>query len=452
MSIIKYKVYAEYKDSGVEWLGMMPEHWEIKKIKFFAKLNPSKAEIKKYRDDIDVTFLPMESIGEQGKLDITQEKKISNVSNGYTYLAENDVIIAKITPCFENGKGAIARDLKNGIAFATTEVIPLRCNHFKDVKFIYYLLSSSPFRKIAAGSMYGAGGQKRVADSFVANYKFSLPPMDERQEIANYLNNQTSKIDTLIKKQQELIAILKEKRQALISHAVTKGLNPDVEFKDSGVEWLGMVPVGWEVKRIKTVAKILRGKFSHRPRNDPSFYDGKFPFIQTGDVDRTGKYITKYKQTLNEKGYAVSKEFPKGTLTMTIAANIGDVAILDFSACFPDSIVGFVPQKWVFLDFLFYIFKAMKTEFLKEAPVNTQGNLNIDRIGSMLVVLPDFETQKSIVVFLELKIKKIDTLIKKSSEFIELLKERRTALISAAVTGQIDVRDWVQPKSVNQKT
>jgi len=143
---------------------------------------------------------------------------------------------------------------------------------------------------------------------------------------------------------------------------------------------------------------------------------------------------------LNKKGYAVSKEFPKGALTMTIAANIGDVAILDFTACFPDSIVGFVPKKGIFLDFLFYLFSAMKKEFLKIAPVNTQGNLNIERIGSMSVAVPDYETQQCIVATIESESKIINGPISRNQQEIDLIQEYRTRLITDVVTGKVDVR------------
>ena len=164
----------------------------------------------------------MESISETGRLDIRNSKPLSEVvSAGYTYLAENDVIIAKITPCFENGKGAIATGLLNGIAFATTEVVPFRCFRINN-QFLYFLLSSSPFRKIAEGSMYGAGGQKRVSDTFFANYKCCIPPTDEEQkQIAAYLHKETANIDTLIEKCETAIELLKERRTALISAAVT---------------------------------------------------------------------------------------------------------------------------------------------------------------------------------------------------------------------------------------
>src|SRR5690606_10229535 len=122
-------------------------------------------------------------------------------------------------------------------------------------------------------------------------------------------------------------------------------LDSSAAMKSSGTPWLGDIPKHWTPKKIKYMTKILRGKFSHRPRNDPRFYGGNYPFIQTGDVANVRKFVSTYSQTLNDDGLRVSKEFPAGTLVMTIAANIGDMAILNFKACFPDSIVGFVPYE-----------------------------------------------------------------------------------------------------------
>lgn len=130
---------------------------------------------------------------------------------------------------------------------------------------------------------------------------------------------------------------MNEQKQAIIYRAVTRGIDPDVPLKPSGIDWLGDIPEHWEPRHIKQVSKLLRGKFSPRPRNDPSLYDGPYPFIQTGYVSLAVKKVVSYSQTLNENGFAVSKQFPAGTLCLTIAANIGDVAILDFEACFPDS-------------------------------------------------------------------------------------------------------------------
>ena len=267
----------------------------------------------------------------------------------------------------------------------------------------------------------------------------------EQKQIAAFLDYETAKIDALIEKQQQLIALLGEKRQAVISHAVTKGLNPDAPMRDSGVEWLGEVPAHWETKKLRYFAQILRGKFTHRPRNDPAFYDGEFPFVQTGDITRAGKYITRYQQTLNARGAAVSKQFPKGTLVMAIAANIGDVAILDFPAYFPDSIVGFSPNNTANVMFMYYMIQAMKQPMLRRATISTQMNLNIDQISWLTAACPPISEQIEIASMLDAQLKQMDELDSLMVEQIYLLQERRTALISAAVTGKMDVRNWKPP-------
>jgi type I restriction enzyme S subunit len=201
------------------------------------------------------------------------------------------------------------------------------------------------------------------------------------------------------------------------------------------------VPEHWELKRVKQVTKIMRGKFTHRPRNDPSYYDGPYPFVQTGEVARAEKTITEFRQTLNDRGMAVSKIFPRGTLVMTIAANIGDVAVLDFDACFPDSIVGFLPQPGVGRDFLFYVFKAMRAELLLEAPVNTQGNLNVDRVGSRAIAVPPLSEQIEIVRVIEAGSASIQRALSATRREIALILEYRTRLVADVVSGKIDVRE-----------
>jgi len=210
---------------------------------------------------------------------------------------------------------------------------------------------------------------------------------------------------------------------------------------------LGEMPGHWEVRKVKYLAKIERGVFSHRPRNDPFMYNGPYPFIQTGDVRSTNKYIKEYHQTLNETGLSVSKRFLKGTLVMTIAANVADVGILDFDACFPDSLVAFMPNKVVIRDYLFYLFISMREELLKTAPINTQLNLNVYRISTLQATLPPQDEQSKIVAYIELKNTKIDTAIIKAEREIELIKEFRTTLISDVVTGKIDVRAAIREET-----
>ncbi|MXX16840.1 MAG: restriction endonuclease subunit S, partial [Gammaproteobacteria bacterium] len=181
--------------------------------------------------------------------------------------------------------------------------------------------------------------------------------------------------------------------------------------------------------------------FTHRPRNDPKLYGGPYPFIQTGDVARVEKMITEYTQTLNQHGLKVSKLFPSGTLVMTIAANIGDVALLDFEACFPDSIVGFFPQENVNRDYLYRVFQAKRSEFIREAPVNTQGNLNVDRIGSRAIPVPPLHDQIAITSYLDSTIEGITTTIDLANREMNLFREYRTRLVADVVTGKLDVRE-----------
>jgi type I restriction enzyme S subunit len=255
--------YAAYKDSGVELLGLVPKHWEALRLRFEVTLNPSKQEAKELGDQEVVSFLPMEAIGEDGSLRLEHEKQIAECLSGYTYFRDGDVCLAKITPCFENGKGAILHELKGGLGFGTTELIIARPHKDKVTSdFLDYLFRSQIFRRLGESEMYGAGGQKRVPDSFVRDFAAALPSIEEQSQVTTFLNHETAKIDALIAEQQRLIKLLQEKRQAVISNAVTKGLNPNAPMKDSGVEWLGEVPEHWEIMDLaKTTLLLQTGPF-----------------------------------------------------------------------------------------------------------------------------------------------------------------------------------------------
>lgn len=288
--------------------------------------------------------------------------------------------------------------------------------------------------------MYGAGGQKRVPSEFVENYKTLTPPLPTQKAIANFLDRKTAAIDALIEKKEKLLKLLAEKRSALINQVVTKGLDPNVPMKDSGIPWIGEIPAHWETLKIKRLTSILRGKFSHRPRNDPRFYDGDYPFLQTGEVARAKRTVESYSQTLNEKGFSISKEFPAGTLLMVITgAKTGHTAILGFDACFPDSVVGFVPEKNVDRDYLYEVFQAMQSELLRVAIVSTQENLNVERIGDLYMPRPPLREQKRIAAHIRTVSdtqERVGTLLESQKA---QLQEYRQSLITAAVTGQLEI-------------
>src|SRR5690554_799053 len=182
-------------------------------------------------------------------------RQIGDVYDGYTYFANNDILMAKVTPCFENKNIAIAKGLINQIGFGSSEIYPIRVNEKTNNRFLFYRLQEDGFMELAIGAMTGAGGLRRVPSETLANYIYALPTYEEQEKIANFLDHETAKIDTLIDKQQQLIQLLKEKRQAVISHAVTKGLpsttGSNAPMRDSGVEWLGEVPEHWVVTQLK---------------------------------------------------------------------------------------------------------------------------------------------------------------------------------------------------------
>lgn len=212
---------VKMKNSGVEWLGLVPEHWEVRRLRFSVTTNPVKSELSGADPLTAVSFVPMEAVGEYGGLGLDAEKSLENVASGYTYFRDNDVVVAKITPCFENGKGALAKGLQNGIAFGTTELHALRSLKGLGPQFLFYLTISHAFRTVGASEMLGAGGQKRVPEEFIKNFVLGLPPLPEQSAIVAFLDQKTGQIDALIHKAEDAVAKLEEYRMAVITAAVT---------------------------------------------------------------------------------------------------------------------------------------------------------------------------------------------------------------------------------------
>lgn len=212
---------APMKDSGVEWLGRIPAHWDVGATRRFYSFNPSKREATLRPPYEEVSFLAMEAIGETGSLDLTRTRKIQEVETGYSYFANGDVVIAKITPCFENGKGAAVDNLVGGIGFGTTELIVLRPSRSVTQKYSWWLFASTGFRRFAEGHMEGSAGQKRVQDDWLKAQKVAIPPRPEQDAIVAHLDHTTARIDILIAKTERSIELLREHRTALITAAVT---------------------------------------------------------------------------------------------------------------------------------------------------------------------------------------------------------------------------------------
>ncbi|WP_035466350.1 restriction endonuclease subunit S [Burkholderia sp. WSM2232] len=444
-------MYREYRDIGSQWLGAVPAHWSVKRLRFVVELNPSKSELAKLPKDTEVSFLPMEAIGDDGSLNVEKTRALQEVETGYTYFRDGDVTVAKITPCFENGKGALMAGLLGGIGFGTTELIVARPKSGQvSAKFLNWIFQSPGFRKQGEAWMYGAGGQKRVPDDFVRNCLWCFPPFTEQEAISAFLDRETSKIDALISEQEKLLELLAEKRQATISHAVTRGLNPDVPMKDSGVAWLGHVPSHWTLKQLRHIAKIVRGA-SPRPAGDPLFFsnenhgNGNLPWVTVAEVTKDDTYFLEtVSEYLTPDGIQNSQKFESGTVVFTNSgATLGVPKILKIDCCANDGILAFKNLSRDVEPLFLYMFLSTTTERLRTEMKQGGGqpNLNTDIVKGIVFAQPSINEQRSIVSFIQDELKRLDSLKAQAFRAIELLSERRSALISAAVTGKIDVRE-----------
>jgi type I restriction enzyme S subunit len=442
---VSVPVYGSYRNSGVELLGDVPSHWSSSRVRFAVRLNPSKSEIAHRDRDEDVSFVPMDAVGEGGSLRLDQMRPIGEVETGYTYFRDGDVVVAKITPCFENGKGAIMRGLIGGVGFGTTELIVARPTGQTSAAYIYWLFNSASFRKLGEGSMYGAGGQKRVPDDFVRDFPVALPPPAEQAAISAFLDRETGKIDALVEEQRRLIELLKEKRQAVISHAVTKGLDPTVPMKVSGVEWLGEVPAHWQVAPIRKVAKLESG---HTPsRSRPEWWqDCTIPWFSLADVwqirEAKRDYVFETKEMVSELGLANSSArlLPANTVMLSRTASVGFSAVMGVPMATTQDFANWVCGSRLKPEFLLQVLRAMSGEFRRLMMGSTHNTIYMPDIQSLTMVLPPLDEQEAIVQHVKLLAGRYDELTREAEAAIELLHERRAALISAAVTGKIDVR------------
>ena len=445
--------HAKYMDSGVEWLGQIPSHWAVKRLRFVAELNPSKSEVSHLAADTEVSFLPMEAIGEDGSLELDRVRPLADVQTGYTFFRDGDVTIAKITPCFENGKGAAMRDLCNGIGFGTTELIVTRPKAAQTTStYLHWLFTSRPFRKAGEAFMYGAGGQKRVPDDFVRDFAVGFPPLPEQRHIVTFLDREAAKIDALVEEQRRLIELLKEKRRAAISQAVTKGLDPNAPMKDSGVEWLGKVPAHWVVLRVKDVARLESG---HTPsKTVPEYWENcTIPWVSLNDSKQlaVSDYITETAFQINELGLANSsaRMLPAGAVVFTRDATIGLAAITTRPMAVSQHLIAWCPSEDIDALYLLRVFDVMK-HFLDSttfgATIKTIGMADVKKL---VTPVPPRAEQLQIAATVGRSIDSIETLVRDAELSVDLLQERRAALISAAVTGKIDVRGLVpQPEAV----
>ena len=422
----------EMKDSGVQWISTIPESWEIKNIKSLL------IERKEVNNPIKTDFI-LSLTKERGVIPYSEKGDVGNKSKedytGYKLAYPKDIVL--------NSMNIIIGSVGISNYFGAVSPVYYMLYPRKEgdyVEYFNYVFQTREFQNNLKG--YGNGimeHRMRIQMNKLNTVLLPYPPVKTQNKIVNYLDKKVSQIDDIISKQKGIIEKYKAYKQSIITETVTKGLNKNVPMKDSGIEWIGEIPSHWSKEKIKYLVQISRGRFNHRPRNDVRFYNGEYPFIQTGDVARANKYINTYEQTLNKKGFEVSKEFKKGTIVMTIAANIGDIAILNFDSCAPDSIVGFEPIGYSHWNYIYYLFIAAKPAFFETSIISTQLNLNIELIKELFVVRPPMEEQKQIAEFLDKKCIAIDTAVVKKEQLIEKLESYKKSLIYECVTGKREV-------------
>ena len=435
--------YKEYADREVQWLGYLPSHWEARRLGTIAEMRVSNVDKHSKEEELPVRLCNYVDVYKNDHIsrDMPFMRATASTEEIDRFrLHKYDVLITKDSETWEDiGVPALvtepADDLISGYHLALLRT--------KGDILGPYLSRTLQSRGVAHQFHIAANGVTRygLTHNGIRSVVLPIPPLDEQAAIVRYLDDADQRTRAYVSAKERLITLLEEERQAVIHQAVTRGLDPNVKLKPSGVEWLGDVPEHWEFSS-SNKSRGSSGEGSHtghemmRPCTT-----GHIRSYRQGTLPAPASGLQTYEQTLNDRGLAVSQMFPMGTLVMTIAANIGDVAILDLDACFPDSVVGFSPGRNVDRDYLYNVFQSMKTEFLRLAPVNTQGNLNVDRIGAAIVAFPPLAEQTAIAARLNRAADGIDATIDRARRQIELMEEYRTRLIADVVTGKLDVRE-----------
>ncbi|HCT3782714.1 TPA: restriction endonuclease subunit S [Proteus mirabilis] len=449
----KYKAYPEYKDSGVEWLGKIPTHWKISKLRYQFSFGKGLTITKEHLQDDGIPCVNYGEVHSKYGFEVDPQKhSLKCVSDKYlkdnssSLLIKGDVVFADTSEDID-GSGNFTQLVSDTTTFAGYHTIIARPFKRENSRFYAYLLDCKELRTQIRHAVKGVKVFS-VTQAILRSLSIWLPTENEQERIAAFLDHETAKIDSLIEKQQQLIELLKEKRQAVISHAVTKGLNPDVPMKDSGVEWLGEVPEHWIVSGFK---KYLSSIIDYRGKTPNKTDDGILLVtarnIKKGELDYTlsQEFIapSDYKEVM-------SRGLPDiGDVLFTTEAPLGEVANVDrVDIALAQRIIKFKGMISRLNNYYFKYF-IMSSAFQQSLNLYSSGStaqgIKAERFVYLRKLLPPINEQMEIVDFLDKEISKIDILVEQQFIMLSLLQERRTALISAAVTGKIDVRDWVAP-------
>lgn len=437
----KYQKYEEYKDSGVKWLSQLPVGWDVERTKRMLCLRRELVGA----NSLDYQLLSLTLRGVIPRDISNGDGKIPADFSTYQEVEKKDLIFCLFD--IDETPRTVGLSPEKGMITGAYNVYQTsdRCSS----RYAYYYFLHIDLRK--GLRPFYTGLRKVVRSETFGNIKMPCPSYEEQVKIANFLDHEAAQIDTLIEKQQTLIQLLKEKRQAVISHAVTKGLNPDAPMKDSGVEWLGDVPEHWNVGALKYWADIIDCKHI-----TAEFVEDGYPLASISEVKdwtvnlSSSKFTTeKYYLELIENG----RKPVIGDILYSRNATVGEAALVIDSM--PDFAMGqdvclIRLNDKILSEYIMYVLNSgiIKKQLDLAMVGSTFKRINVDNIRNFDISFPSIGEQQEIVEYLSKLLNKFDDLVYSAEKAIQLMQERRTALISAAVTGKIDVRSWVAPDNI----
>ncbi|MEH6638677.1 MAG: restriction endonuclease subunit S [Porticoccaceae bacterium] len=444
----KYQAYSEYKDTGFEWVGKIPIDWAALPLKFvtLSKVKDGPHETPKFIDD-GVPFFSVDGI-QNHQLVFEGCRFISSEDHERFALKcrpkKGDVLLGKAASV---GKVAYVDTDKEFNVWSPLAVITPESE--ETGRFIFYSLQSA-LLQAQCDVFSNSNTQKNLSMQTIDNLIFAFPSGKIANHIANFLDHETAKIDTLIEKQQQLIKLLKEKRQAVISHAVTKGLNPNAPMRDSGVEWLGDVPVGWGLKSLGWFSEIRRGSgYQNIAMNIEEAEETvsmlRISDIHTVDPVKIVKTNEVMRYTVAESDILVAGTGATAGISMIVKKK--DHGLVHSY----NSIKVRINSEKISSNFVQYFLCGNFISSLLDVSFSgsAQPFVDTDGLSKLKCLMPTYQEQLDIVSYLDGSLDKFEYLESKALSFINLLQERRSALISAAVTGKIDVRNWTAPEPSN---
>lgn len=423
--------YESYKGSGVQWLGEIPSHWDVKRMKFVVTNVGDKIDAK----ESDLRYFGLENIESfTGKLLDSVELESEGVGHRFQ---KDDVLFGKLRPYL--AKVFLAQE--EGLS--STEALVFRSSEVIYPKFLSYYCLSQDFINEVNGTTFGSKMPRASWDD-ISSFRMVYPSLDEQKIIADFLDKRIAQVDALIAKQETLLEKLAEQRVALISHAVTKGLNPDVEMKESGVSWFNQIPKSWDVKKLKfVITKIQTGStppsaVTEYYSSDDIVWYGPADFLDENYI-LSGSVKKISALALEDK---VVKPVLKGSIMMIgIGATLGKVAITNVDCTTNQQINSLIPIEGFSAKYLMYQLNSLRDIVKLLSSASTLGIINQEKTKCLKIIVPSLNDQNEIVEFLDKELNEISEVKKSVEQTINKLKEYRSTLITQVVTGKIDVRN-----------